>query len=207
MMRVFFLLLLIQGALGCGDRTSSPNPNESPAIPPTAQAAADADQQVTFADEFEQDPEKREASKWPINDPLLTLTGHGNVVSSVSYSPDAKQIVSVSKSLKIWDATTGQEVSSIERQGEKTSGVSFSPDGQRIVGGGHDKTVTVWDARTGQKILSLTGHSDDVHCASFSQDGKRIVSGRRHGEDLECRNRHPNAHTRRTQEHRHQRGV
>ena len=177
MVRGFLSLLLIQGVLGCESKTPPPNPSEPPGIPSAAHATADDDQQVTIADELEQDPEKREASKWPINDPLLALIGHANTVSSVSYSPDAEQIVSAGKSLKIWDVTTGQEVASIERQDARASGVSFSPDGQQIVGGGHDKTVTVWDAKTGQKTLSLTGHSDDVHCASFSPDGKRIVSG------------------------------
>jgi WD40 repeat protein len=44
---------------------------------------------------------------------LCTLTGHSNWVSSVAYSPDGKHIVSASgdKTVKIWDSTTGKEVS------------------------------------------------------------------------------------------------
>ena len=42
-----------------------------------------------------------------------TLTGHSDWVSSVAYSPDGKHIVSGSgdKTVKIWDSTTGKEVS------------------------------------------------------------------------------------------------
>ena len=42
-----------------------------------------------------------------------TLTGHSGYVRSVSYSPDGKHIVSGSedKTVKIWDSTTGKEVS------------------------------------------------------------------------------------------------
>ena len=42
-----------------------------------------------------------------------TLRGHSNYVTSVAYSPDGKHIVSGSfdKTVKIWDSTTGKEVS------------------------------------------------------------------------------------------------
>ena len=41
-----------------------------------------------------------------------TLTGHSNVVSSVAYSQDGKHIVSGSadRTVKIWDAQSGEEV-------------------------------------------------------------------------------------------------
>ena len=44
---------------------------------------------------------------------LCTLTGHSGPVYSVAYSPDGKHIVSGSddKTVKIWDSTTGKEVS------------------------------------------------------------------------------------------------
>ena len=42
-----------------------------------------------------------------------TLTGHSGWVLSVAYSPDGKHIASASrdKTVKIWDSTTGKEVS------------------------------------------------------------------------------------------------
>ena len=44
---------------------------------------------------------------------LCTLTGHSDLVRSVAYSPDGKHIASASrdKTVKIWDSTTGKEVS------------------------------------------------------------------------------------------------
>ena len=44
---------------------------------------------------------------------LCTLTGHSREVTSVAYSPDGKHIVSGSNdsTVKIWDSTTGEEVS------------------------------------------------------------------------------------------------
>ncbi|KAG2339592.1 hypothetical protein BDR05DRAFT_938889 [Suillus weaverae] len=109
------------------------------------------------------------------------LRGHTDAVWSVSFSPDGTRIVSGSgdKSVRLWDAATGQPV------GEPLRGhtglvwsVSFSPDGTRIVTGSEDKTVRLWDAAMGQPVGEpLWGHTDEVLSVSFSPDGTRIVSG------------------------------
>jgi len=48
-----------------------------------------------------------------VDEQKCTLRGHSNWVLSVAYSPDGKHIVSASrdKTVKIWDSTTGKEVS------------------------------------------------------------------------------------------------
>ena len=48
-----------------------------------------------------------------VHEQECTLTGHSEDVRSVAYSPDGKHIVSGSydKTVKIWDSTTGKEVS------------------------------------------------------------------------------------------------
>ena len=50
-----------------------------------------------------------------VDEQECTLRGHSNWVSSVAYSPDGKHIVSGSpdKTVKIWDSTTGKEVSAL----------------------------------------------------------------------------------------------
>ena len=109
----------------------------------------------------------------------LTLEGHSGRVASVSYSPDGKRIVSGSadKTVKVWDAQTGQETLTLKGHSSDVYSVAFSPDGKRIVSGSEDKTVRVWDAESGQEMLTLKGHSDGVRSATFSPDGKRIISG------------------------------
>jgi WD40 repeat protein len=70
----------------------------------------------------------------------------------VAFSPDGRRIVSGShdNTVKVWDAATGQEMLTLERQMSVFS-VAFSPDGQRIVSGCGDGTVKVWDAGTAQE--------------------------------------------------------
>ena len=103
---------------------------------------------------------------------------HG-YVCSVAFSPDGKRIVSGSddKTLKVWDATSGQEMLTLKGHTGDVMSVAFSPDGKRIVSGSDDKTLKVWDAATGQETLTLKGHTNAVSSVAFSPDGKRIVSG------------------------------
>ena len=48
-----------------------------------------------------------------VDEQECTLTGHSREVTSVAYSPDGKHIVSGSydRTVKVWDAATGEEVS------------------------------------------------------------------------------------------------
>ena len=98
-----------------------------------------------------------------------TFHGHGGSVSSVAFSPDGKRIVSGSRdtTLKVWDASTGQETLTLKGHSGSVYSVAFSPDGTRIVSGSFDKTLKVWDASTGQEILTLKGHSGIVYSVAI----------------------------------------
>ena len=88
-----------------------------------------------------------------------TFKGHKGWVTSVAFSPDGKRIASASSdgTLKVWDATTGEET--LKPKGHKgwVLSVAFSPDGKRIACGSDDRTVKLWDATTGQETLTLDG--------------------------------------------------
>jgi WD40 repeat protein/cytidylate kinase len=107
------------------------------------------------------------------------LEGHIEGVLCVAVSPDGQHIVSGSqdKTVRVWNAQTGDQVAVLEGHSKSVSSASFSPDTQQIVSGSWDKTVRVWNAQTGDKGAVLEGHGDRVTSASFSPDGQQIVSG------------------------------
>jgi WD40 repeat protein len=73
---------------------------------------------------------------------LQTFVGHTAVVSSANFSPDGKQIVSVSwdKSLKLWDLA-GNCLQTFVGHTDMVSSANFSPDGKQIVSVSWDNKV------------------------------------------------------------------
>ena len=81
------------------------------------------------------------------------------------------------KTVKIWNAATGQVENTLQGHSDSVRSVAFSSDGSRIVSGSADETVKIWNAATGEVENTLQGHSGFVRSVAFSSDGSRIVSG------------------------------
>ena len=68
---------------------------------------------------------------------LLTLKGHSGTVYSVAFSPDGKRLATGSgdRTVKLWDAATGQELLTLKGHSDNVYSVAFSPDGKRLATG------------------------------------------------------------------------
>jgi hypothetical protein len=102
------------------------------------------------------DEEDRRGFEWYYWQALLrrghvTLKGHTLPVSSVAFSPNGKRLATASadKTVKVWDAETGQETLTLKGHTNAVSSVAFSPDGKQIVSASWDRTLIVWDASLG----------------------------------------------------------
>jgi WD40 repeat protein len=112
---------------------------------------------------------------------LLTLRGHTSGVNSVAYSPDGSRIATASgdNTVKVWDASSGTEVTTLRGHTGLVSCVTYSPDGSRIVSASYDGTVRLWDAQTGTVFAILRGHRDCVTSVCYSPDGSQLATASR----------------------------
>jgi WD40 repeat protein/serine/threonine protein kinase len=99
------------------------------------------------------------------------------LTTSASFSPDGSRVVVTSweRLARVWDATSGALVLTLDVRDEDVWSAAFDADGSRVVTGGNP-TARVWDARTGGQLLTLKGHTQQIYAASFSPDGSRVVT-------------------------------
>jgi WD40 repeat protein len=102
---------------------------------------------------------------------------------SVAFSPgpDGPLLASASadRSVKLWNAQTGQVVRAFDGHKEAVVCVAVSPDGRRILSGSMDQTVKLWDARTGKELLGPDPHGFEVMVRSVAfrpPDGQAIAT-------------------------------
>ena len=123
-----------------------------------------------------------------------TLVGHEDPVGAVAIGRAGNRDIivsgSVDKTVRVWDAVTGDPIGSplVGHEGSvRMVAVVRAGDRDIIVSGSHDRTVRVWDAVTGDPIGSpLVGHAGSAGAVAVGRAGDRdfIVSG---GQDCTVR--------------------
>ncbi|KAG8947233.1 hypothetical protein FRC03_001146 [Tulasnella sp. 419] len=120
---------------------------------------------------------------------ILKIKGHTYWIQSIAFSRDGTKLVSgCEKSVRVWDANTGEELRLLE---DTASGirvplfsemytarsVTFSSDNVHVASGGTDKLVKVWNVTSGYCAAVLKGHTDWIASVAFSADEKKVLSG------------------------------
>lgn len=59
------------------------------------------------------------------------------------------------KTARVWDASSGREVTVLRGHGGWVESAAFSPDGTRVVTASSDGTSRVWDPASGEQVLML----------------------------------------------------
>lgn len=91
-------------------------------------------------------------------------------------SPDFTRFASANGTIKLWDATNGEELRLLTDLKSHVRSMAINHDRTRIASASDDHFIRLWDATSVREIRFLRGHSEYVDSVAFSPDGTRIAS-------------------------------
>lgn len=118
------------------------------------------------------------------NNLWLVKTAHDNYISTASFSPNGKIIVTTAEesTIKIWDAETGKLLHTLNGHKGIVNSAAFNTNGTMIVSTSNDYTIKIWDIEKEQAIHSFNNEVDpfspyiQTTFAYFSPDDQHIIS-------------------------------
>jgi WD40 repeat protein len=98
--------------------------------------------------------------------------GHTAEILSIRLSPDQSKLASggFDYTVRIWDASTGELLQTLDQPSNWTFGVSWSDDGSKIAAASVDHKVRIWDVASEQLLATLVGHVGYVYQTDWLPD-------------------------------------
>ena len=120
-----------------------------------------------------------QVSQWAYAAPVQTRQfNHGGPVYGVAISRDGKTIVSCStdQTVRIWDATTGQQRFQMNGHVGAVHAVALSPDESLVVTSGADKTIRLWDVTGGRQLKQLATLGETMYSVAVHPNGQTVAT-------------------------------
>lgn len=113
----------------------------------------------------------------------LRVQAHADGVHGLALSPNGQVLASAGgwdRSIKLWDASKGQELQRLTGHTSQVTSLAFGPDNALLVSGSWDESVRIWESRGAQKPRILEEKNqimDLVFCVALSPDARVLVAG------------------------------
>ena len=116
--------------------------------------------------------------QWAVKACVRATLEHQGSVMAVAWSPEGTRVATASAdhTARVWDARSGQPVSSPLNHQDSVVAVAWSPDSTRVATASWDRTARVWDARSGQPLSPPLEHQGAVDAVAWSPDGTRVAT-------------------------------
>ncbi|KAG2031784.1 WD40-repeat-containing domain protein [Suillus americanus] len=132
------------------------------------------------------------ARQWDVESGETTLfleqivTGHNHVYAAV-YSPDTTLIATggydgpqtgetVESSIKVWDAKTGEVVTTLKGHTDALRCLAWTKDGKTLISGSFDNSIRTWNTKTWKQTAVLLGHTSAVYAIAISPNDRILAS-------------------------------
>jgi WD40 repeat protein len=111
----------------------------------------------------------------------IELPTDGNQVSRIAVSPDGRRIAGglSDRTVRIWDARSGEVLDTLRGHTDFVYDVAFSPDGRKLASASYDKTIRLWDLST-KRYRILRGHTESVNRVAW-RGTNQLVTGSQDG--------------------------
>lgn len=110
---------------------------------------------------------------------LVLQIGHIGLVRAIAFSPDGNLLASAStdKTVRLWDAQTGELKRTLSKHKAAVDSVVFSPDAKTLVSAtSGEQAIIFWDAQSGEVKRTLI-LPDPVEAVAFSPNGNTLAIG------------------------------
>ncbi|KAL6922426.1 hypothetical protein FSST1_006452 [Fusarium sambucinum] len=114
--------------------------------------------------------------------PIHSLEGHADQIKDISFSYDGRLLASASrdKTIRIWDAVTGESIHILGGHDEEVFSVAFCGLNCHLVSASED-IVIIWDAENGKRLNSIQNQTKfhdliSTPSVAISRDGNLICN-------------------------------
>jgi WD40 repeat protein len=110
--------------------------------------------------------------------PLTQGQPAGTADEDAGFSPGGQQVVTADGDgkVRVYSATTGAAVMTLDAGEADATSAAFSPDGAYIAAGYSSGMTRVWDVATRLQLTQLAGTGALIETVRFSNDGSKVVT-------------------------------